>query len=100
MKTTNVTTKHVMDTLLANGFAVAAGNGETPRPTARREARSSRGFAGDAGAAVSNSGKSVYLNGQHAQTKAPVQVFLQTGGRLTQGALQQIEKRTGLDFKK
>ncbi len=43
-------------------------------------------------------GKSVVLAGPNPQTKQTVRVYLQTGGVMTETALQALKERTGLNF--
>lgn len=97
-KNSNVLGKVVIETLLQNGFEVAAGDDRQARPTSRQNTRETRGTIGVRDAFTSNSGKSVYLKGINPHSGRDVTVFLSPKGHLTPQAVHTLQQKTGLSF--
>lgn len=98
-KDSNVVAREALAHLLKNGFNIAADvTDRRPKPTQRRDTRETRSEVGIQNALTSASGKSVFVEGEHAQTGQPVRVHMLVKGRLSTSALHALQQKTGHTF--
>jgi len=97
-QTSTISAARALEVLKAGGFVVATYTEVPDIKTAyRKDVMAARRRFGE-NAAISATGRSIVMVGPHAQTKQRVEITVPLEDMVGHGALEAIEKKTGLNF--